>query len=69
MVLVPDHKSSEVAQPGEQALHFPASLVPTQRSSSLGLGFLAIASVRRNRVKPATLTARDRQSDTTAYKP
>ena len=48
MIFISDHQPTEIAQPGKQTLHLPASFVATQRSSILCLWFLAVASVRRN---------------------
>jgi len=50
MVFVTDYKSTEVLQPCEKSLYFPPSAVPTQRSSVLGCGLLAIRFVRGDQI-------------------
>jgi hypothetical protein len=48
--LVTHHQSSEIADPGDRALDFPAAFVPTQLSSVLSLGFNTLRPVWANQV-------------------
>jgi hypothetical protein len=52
VVFVADQYASEILQPGEESLHFPAALVPPQRAAILRLGFLAVGLMRGNQLDP-----------------
>jgi len=51
--VVANHQVTEVAEPGEGTLDFPAPSVTSQRSSVLGHGFASIPTMRRDQLDPA----------------
>jgi hypothetical protein len=51
------HQAAEILQPGDRAFDFPATLVPSKRSSILRLA-LFVASVGADQFDPATLQSR-----------
>ena len=44
--LIAHHEPTEIAEPGEKSLDFPAAFVATKWSAILGLGLLSVAAVR-----------------------
>ena len=48
MILVANHKATEVLQPSKEPLNFPAAFVSPQRSAVLGRPFAAIGPMRSN---------------------
>jgi hypothetical protein len=52
MVFVADQYASEILQPGEESLHFPAAFVPPQRAAILRLRFLAVGPMWGNQLDP-----------------
>jgi hypothetical protein len=48
LALVAHDEAAEIAQPSEEPLDLPTTFVATERSAVLRLGFLPIASMRRN---------------------
>ena len=47
VALIADDEPTAVPQPSEEAFDRPATLVPTQRMSSLGRGVLPVATIMR----------------------
>ena len=52
IALVADDESAEVAEPGEEALDFPASAIAPERAAILRLGTRAVAAMRCDHLDP-----------------